>query len=72
MFSEATTVLLIAFDSLSARTDDSWILKILFIAGVAILAIGALLLSWRLWTFTILPTLRPDEPREIPYWIPCQ
>lgn len=72
MLSEATTIFHSAFDSLSARTVDSWILKTLFIAGVAILAIGVLLLSWRLWTFTILPTLRPDEPREIPYWIPCQ
>lgn len=33
--------------------------------------LGCLLLSWRLWMFTILPLLRPDEPKEIPYWVPC-
>ncbi|PVI04819.1 hypothetical protein DM02DRAFT_689708 [Periconia macrospinosa] len=30
-----------------------------------------LLLSWRLWKFTIRPRLNPDEPKELPYWIPC-
>ncbi|VUC27966.1 unnamed protein product [Clonostachys rosea] len=30
-----------------------------------------LLLVWRLWRFTIRPWLRPLEPKEIPYWIPC-
>lgn len=27
---------------------------------------------WRLWRFTIQPLLRPHEPVELPYWIPCQ
>ena len=27
---------------------------------------------WRLWSFTILPALRPDAPKELPYWIPGQ
>lgn len=30
----------------------------------------ATLLAWRLWRFTILPTLHPNSPREYPYWIP--
>jgi hypothetical protein len=30
-----------------------------------------LLLSWRIWRFTMLPVLRPDDPKEVPYWIPC-
>ncbi|KAH3961190.1 hypothetical protein HBI56_209870 [Parastagonospora nodorum] len=30
----------------------------------------SLLLSWRLWRFTIRPRLHPDEPKELPYWIP--
>lgn len=30
------------------------------------------LLLWRLWTFTILPTLRSDEPKELPHWFPCK
>lgn len=36
-------------------------------------ALGALfiaLLSWRLWKFTIRPQLHPNEPKELPYWIP--
>lgn len=28
--------------------------------------------AWRLWTFTIVPILRPDEPKELPYLIPCE
>jgi hypothetical protein len=31
----------------------------------------SVLLSWRLWRFTIRPRLHPDEPKELPYWIPC-
>lgn len=27
---------------------------------------------WWLWRFTVVPALRPHEPREIPYWIPGQ
>lgn len=30
------------------------------------------LLVWRLWRFTVIPWLRPDEPKELPYWIPCK
>ena len=30
------------------------------------------LLLWRLWKFTLLPALRPSDPKEVPYWIPCQ
>ena len=29
-----------------------------------------LLISWRIWRFSILPALYPQEPKEIPYWIP--
>lgn len=29
-------------------------------------------LVWRLWTFTIRPYLRPQDPKELPYWIPCK
>ncbi len=34
------------------------------------LALLAVLLLWRIWTFTILPILHPDEPKELPYWTP--
>lgn len=25
---------------------------------------------WRIWRFTISPSLNPELPRELPYWIP--
>ncbi|KAF2626547.1 putative cytochrome P450 [Macroventuria anomochaeta] len=40
---------------------------------VAIKIAGTLLivlLSWRLWRFTIRPRFHPTEPKELPYWIP--
>ena len=40
----------------------------LIVTGVS-LCIGALF-SWRAWRFTIQPWLHPDEPLEVPYWIP--
>jgi hypothetical protein len=30
----------------------------------------ALLFAWRLWRFTIYPAYHPEEPKELPYWIP--
>ncbi|KAI1173441.1 putative cytochrome p450 [Nemania sp. FL0916] len=27
--------------------------------------------SWRIWRFSLLPFLHPDQPKELPYWIPC-
>ena len=35
-------------------------------------AIAGLLLLWRLWKFTVIPLLKPDEPKILPYWIPCE
>ena len=26
---------------------------------------------WRLWRFTARVYFRPDDPKELPYWIPC-
>ena len=34
------------------------------------LVVGAVLVLWRLWRFSILPLFYPDDPIEIPYWIP--
>ena len=28
------------------------------------------LLLWRICKFTVLPFLYPDDPKELPYWIP--
>ena len=39
----------------------------------AVICSTVLLLTWRLYRFTVLPALwASDEPRELPYWIPCQ
>ena len=27
---------------------------------------------WRLWRFKIVPLIHPSEPRQYPYWIPCE
>lgn len=27
---------------------------------------------WRLWKFTVNPFLRPNDPKELPYWVPCE
>ncbi|ORY10363.1 cytochrome P450 [Clohesyomyces aquaticus] len=34
-------------------------------------ALLSALLLWRIWRFTVLPIVRPNEPRELPYWTPC-
>ena len=35
-------------------------------------SMAGLLLLWRLWIFTVRPLLKPDEPKILPYWIPCE
>lgn len=29
------------------------------------------LLVWRFWRFTVSPKIHPNDPKELPYWIPC-
>ncbi|KAF3054024.1 hypothetical protein E8E11_008790 [Didymella keratinophila] len=36
------------------------------IAGALLLA----LLTWRTWKFTLRPLLHPNEPKDLPYWLP--
>jgi hypothetical protein len=31
---------------------------------------GIALVSWRICRFTIIPIVYPDDPKELPYWIP--
>ena len=38
---------------------------------IALLISIIALIVWRIWRFTILPLFRPNEPKELPYWIPC-
>lgn len=44
--------------------------------GYANIILGLLFLlaaqtSWRVWKFSIAPSMYPDEPKELPYRIPC-
>jgi hypothetical protein len=38
--------------------------------SASLLVLGAWA-CWWLWRFMIIPRLRPDDPRELPYLIPC-
>jgi hypothetical protein len=41
--------------------------------GLSFIAVASVIwIAWRLWRFTILPVLKPNEPKELPYWIPCK
>jgi hypothetical protein len=33
---------------------------------------ACVLVLWRIWRFTILPSYHPNDPKELPYWIPCK
>lgn len=53
------------------RTVESYIAT--FNSITLTFACGAVAwLIWRVWAFTILPALRPNEPKQVPYWIPCE
>ena len=30
-----------------------------------------IILIWRLWRFSLAPTHIPNDPEQLPYWIPC-
>ena len=38
---------------------------------VAVIVLVGLLL-WRFGAFTVVPLLHPNQPKEVPYWIPCE
>ncbi|TVY78298.1 hypothetical protein LSUE1_G004232 [Lachnellula suecica] len=40
----------------------------LFINAAVLLLFA--LISWRYWRFTLAPSLHPEFPKELPYWIP--
>lgn len=37
---------------------------------IAFVITASCLLIWRFWTFTLLPSLNVDHPKQLPYWIP--
>lgn len=48
---------------LEALTKDKFYLVAI---GAAVTCLGV----WRTVKFTLLPLLYPDDPKELPYWIP--
>lgn len=34
--------------------------------------LGLSWLSWYFIKFTVIPLLRPNEPKELPYFVPCK
>lgn len=40
--------------------------------GTVLFSFVGPLILWRLYAFTIKPWFRPNEPKELPYWIPCE
>ncbi|KAL7788825.1 cytochrome P450 [Trichoderma afarasin] len=55
---------ILAFDALLENSQDNLVLVISAIALIS----GWLV--WRIWKFTILPQIYPDDPQELPYCIP--
>ncbi|KAL1987425.1 hypothetical protein VTN96DRAFT_3807 [Rasamsonia emersonii] len=60
-----------SFRYLSNEVQAQWenagpVRSVVFLVSILLLAAW---LSWRIWRFTIQPMLRPDEPKELPYWI---
>lgn len=41
-------------------------------ATIPALCLGVLYFGWGFWTFLFKPKLYPQEPKEIPYWIPSK
>ncbi|KAE8383846.1 cytochrome P450 [Aspergillus bertholletiae] len=54
--------------TLAVGAQSHWAASSVIIrVGITVLATW---LCWRIWRFTILPLFRPNEPVELPYWIP--
>lgn len=53
--------------SAGSHLDERLVILIQLVA-----AFGGILLLWRLWRFTIRPSLGTAIPKELPYWIPCK
>ena len=42
-------------------------------AAACLLAlVSCVLFTWRVWSFTVRPWLHPNDPKELPYWVPCK
>ncbi|CAD6574398.1 MAG: hypothetical protein ASARMPRED_006688 [Alectoria sarmentosa] len=66
MFLRSSTILSSHFDNLDGYTQS----RSCFWSLAGVVAGSVWLLMWRLWSFTIRPYLKPEDPKELPYWIP--
>lgn len=56
----------LAFDALLGERQES----VSLVVGTIVLISWWLI--WRLWRFTVLPQMYPNDPQELPYWIPSK
>ena len=63
MLVEALIVLQDAFNSAATSRLGAIVFALTYLTSV-------FYLLWRSWIFTILPILRPKDPRPLPYWFP--
>ena len=61
-----SSVIPVSFALLSASFSQKH--PVIYAVIVALL----MLLLWRLWRFSIVPVLYPHDPKDLPYWIPCE
>lgn len=63
-------------DAVSAAIDwtsqeISWVNQEYPSVTIAVIS-ACVLVLWRIWRFTVLPSYYPNDPKELPYWIPCR
>lgn len=39
---------------------------------VCTIGFTVVLVFWRVWKFHLRPSLHPEDPKELPYWVPCE
>lgn len=49
-----------------------WVSDFFLFLFVSVVLLLAVVLLWKFCAFTLLPLLYPKEPKEIPYWTPCE
>lgn len=42
------------------------------ICMLGLVMLSLMWILWRFWSFTLLPYFRTEEPKDLPYWIPCK
>lgn len=55
------------WDIISSEIKGSHAIALLILSLFA-----SLWMLWRLWRFIITPALHPDDPKELPYWVPSE